>query len=80
MKYFFSPLLLKVQTMRDETHARCCEDMVLSDGTVIYPKEQGLAQVALYDELLEALKHQAGVAGVDPKCPSSCCAPQSCDQ
>ena len=71
--------LSAIQKFRDETAARCCVDIALSDGTVMYAKEQGIAQVALYDELLDALKHQAGVAGVDPICPSSCCAPRSCD-
>ncbi|MBX9893863.1 MAG: hypothetical protein K2Y09_01590 [Nitrosomonas sp.] len=42
-------LLLKVKKMRDET-ALTCEDMVLSDGTVMFSNEQGLAIVAQYDE------------------------------
>ena len=49
-------IISKVQKMRDET-ALTCEDMVLSDGTVMYSKEQCMAQVAIYDELLDALKH-----------------------
>jgi hypothetical protein len=52
----------------------------LSDGTVMWAKEQGLAQVALYEELLEILNHQAGGVAVDPICPSSGCVSQSCDQ
>ena len=59
-------IFVKVQKMRAET-ALTCEDMALSDGTIIYTKEQGLELLALYDELLDANKHQAGVAGVDPK-------------
>ena len=79
MKEFLKDLLPRVKAMRDET-SLICEDMVLSDGTIIISKEQGLAQVALYDKLLCALKHQDGVVGADPRCPSSCCAHQSCDQ
>lgn len=50
----------KVQKMRNE-NAFTCDDMVLSDGTVMYTKEQGLALVRGCDELLDAFKHQDGV-------------------
>ena len=65
--------------MRDETAATCCQDMTFDDGTIAYAKEQGLALVRGYDELLDTLKHQDGIVAVDPICPSSCCAPQSCN-
>jgi hypothetical protein len=71
--------LARIQKMRDET-AATCEDMVLSDGTIMISKEQGLVLVAKYDELLGELKHQDGAFGADPKYPSSCCAPQSFGQ
>lgn len=61
----WAEIISNIQKFRDETAARCCEDMVLSDGTVMYSKEQGLARVALYDELLDALKHQAETAEAD---------------
>ena len=67
MNAFLNTILTRVHTLRDETATQCCEDMVLSDGTVMYSKEQGLAQVASYDKLLDAIKHQAGVSGADPK-------------
>ena len=57
-------IISRVQKMRDET-ALTCEDMVLSDGTIMYTREQGLEQVALYDELLDTLKHQDETAEVD---------------
>ena len=57
-------ILQRIQKMRDETVVTC-EDMVLSNGTVMYSKEQGMALVALYDELLGVLKHQADMAEVD---------------
>ena len=79
MNNLLNAIFSKAQAFRDETAARCCEDMVSSDGTIVYSKEQGLAQVASYDKLLDVIKHQAGVVGADPKCPSSCCGSQSCD-
>ena len=45
MNKLLNAILPKVQVLRDETAARCCENMVLSDGTVMYLKEQGLALV-----------------------------------
>ena len=57
-------IISKVQKMRDET-AMTCEDMVLSDGTVMYSKEQGLAHLALYDKLLDDLKHQGETVEAD---------------
>ena len=57
-------IISMVQKMRDETFLTC-EDMVLSNGEVMYSKEQCLEQVALYDELLDSLKHQVYTAEVD---------------
>jgi len=57
-------IICAVQKMRDEI-AMTCDDMVLSDGTIMYTKEQGLALVAAHDELLDALKRQGGTVEVD---------------
>ena len=80
MNNLLNALLPKVQALRDETAAQFCEEMFLSDGTVIHLKEQGLALVASYDDLLDVIKYRSGVAVVDAKCPSSSGAPQSFDQ
>ena len=71
-------LVPRIQKMRDET-AATCDDIVLSDGTIMFSKEAGLALVAQYDALLDTLNHQDSVVAVDPKYPFSCCEPPSCD-
>ncbi len=79
MKDFLNTLLPKIQKMRDE-NAACAQDIFLSDGTLVYSKAQGLESVAMYDSLIETINCQVGIVVADPKYPSSCCAPQSCDQ
>jgi len=51
----YAEIIYRVQKMRDET-VKTCEDVVLSDGTVAYTREQGLEMVNLYDELLGKLR------------------------
>ena len=52
---------LHIRVMHDETVAKCCEDMVSSDGIILYSKDQGLEIVRLYDELLDTIMRRFGV-------------------
>lgn len=59
--------------------------MVLSDGTIIRRKGDSAETLAALDRIIAFAKEQAATcqaetAEVGPICPSSCCAPQSCDQ
>lgn len=69
MNDFWKDLIPRVKAMRDETAAKCCEDMGASDGTVMWTEEQGLANVKQFDDLIDSITRQVGVSGVDPKCP-----------
>ena len=68
MNTFAKNLLPKVQKMRDES-ATMCVDMVLTDGTVMYSKEQGYAHLKLYDDLLNTVKRLVDTAEVDQEHP-----------
>ena len=66
MEKFWEKQALHIRAMRDETVAKCCEDIVSSDGIILYSKDQGLESVRLYDELLDTITRHFGV---DSKCP-----------
>ena len=46
-----------VRKCRDET-ASICHDYILSDGTVLYSKEQNMERLAEYDRLLSVLNRR----------------------
>lgn len=51
----------KLEKMRKETARISCADVVLEDGTVIVPKEQGLAVCLKLDEAISLLRRPEGV-------------------
>ena len=68
MREFLKDLLPRVEKMRDETAATCCEDILVTDGAVTriaIPKESGLALVASYDSLIATIKSQVGMVEAD---------------
>mgnify|MGYP001581335531 CR=1 FL=1 len=68
MNEFLKDLLPRVEKMRADTAATCCENIFVTDGTVTrlaIPKETGLAMVANYDALISTIKSRVEMAEAD---------------
>jgi hypothetical protein len=68
MNTFLKNNIPKVQKMRDEL-AATCDEIKLTNGTVIFSKKQALAHINLYDDLLSMMKRLFDTAEVDQEHP-----------